>query len=76
MTFILIVLYLPIVGFLIYSAIHPEETFMIGRKWQFKDGVEPTEEAIAFHKWGSIIALIVITLVFGINLLYELLGIG
>lgn len=36
-----ILIYTIIASFLIYSIIYPQKTFMLGRRWKYKDEVEP-----------------------------------
>jgi archaellum biogenesis protein FlaJ (TadC family) len=59
----LIIMWLFFVIFLIFAVlqlIFPAEMLMFGRRWQFKEGVEPSEAAIVMARISAIIGLAVI----------------
>lgn len=64
--------YLIFVGVLIYSIINPRKTFMLGRRWQYKNDVEPNEEALFIHRLIPVIILILLTFIFITSLIYQL----
>lgn len=59
--FILILFSIPIYGFLIYGCIDPEESYLLSKRWMFREEPELSEDAIYFHKRASMIAIVVIT---------------
>ena len=61
--FILIILLMPVYGLLIWGYINPQESYLFGRRWMYKEEPELSEEAIWFHKKASMIAIVVITFI-------------
>lgn len=58
---IVFILLIPVYGFLIWSYLCPEESFMLGKRGMFKEAPEPSEGAIHYTKFASLISLIIIT---------------
>lgn len=62
--FVIIIIWLPAMLFLLYGVIRPEASFMLGRRWQFKDGAEPSEMAVDLHRLrciaGAVVMLILL----------------
>lgn len=56
---IIIFFFLPIILALVYGIINPKNSFLLGRRWQFKNKVEPTEFVLDMHKIFCIAMLIV-----------------
>jgi len=54
------IILLPILIFIIYSIIHPEEVMLWGNRWKYKGEIEPTEEYIKYLRATSIINLLLI----------------
>lgn len=54
----------PIILALVYGIINPKNSFLLGRRWQFKNKVEPTEFVLDMHKIFCITMLIVIIILF------------
>ena len=63
--------YLTFAGILIYSIVNPRETFMLGRRWQYKNDVEPSNEALFVHRLIPAIILIILTFIFITSLIYR-----
>lgn len=61
--FVIIFFILPIILFLLYGIIKPKESFMLGRRWQFKGEVEPSEFALDMHRIYAIALLIVVIII-------------
>ncbi|WP_185806787.1 hypothetical protein [Bacillus sp. HMF5848] len=62
--FLMIIFLGPIYGVLIWTYFHPEESMLLGQRWQYKEEPEFSEAAIKYTKFGSIIALFIITMIF------------
>lgn len=58
------ILLIPVYGFLVWSYLCPEESFMLGKRGMYKEVPEPSEGAIRYTKFASFISLIIITLFF------------
>lgn len=62
--FIIIVLFIPIIGVLLYTIFYPRESALFGKRWQFKnENLEPSDEVIKYNRTVGIIALIVILVI-------------
>ncbi|SFG06014.1 hypothetical protein SAMN05660649_00518 [Desulfotomaculum arcticum] len=61
--FIFFTFLIPIYGLLIFGYINPEESFLLGRRWMYKEKPELSEEAIYFYKKASLIGIVVITFI-------------
>lgn len=67
--FILVVLFLPIIGILLYTIFYPEESALWGKRWQFKnESLEPSDEVIKFNRTSGIIVLILILIILIVSL--------
>lgn len=54
-----VVLFLPILGVLLYMTIKPENAALWGNRWRFKnEDLEPSEEAIKYTRIMSIIMIV------------------
>lgn len=63
MKFITIILLIPILVMFLYSAMYPRESFLMGKRWQYKnENLEPSEEAIKQTRVASTIGIIIIIL--------------
>ena len=55
-----VILFLPILGVLLYMAIKPENAALWGNRWRFKnEDLEPSEEAIKYTRIMSIIMIVI-----------------
>lgn len=55
---------------LIHGIIKPKESFMFGKRWQFKNEVEPSEFALDMHRIFGIAILIVMLILLVLLLIY------
>ncbi|SCY90329.1 hypothetical protein [Alkaliphilus peptidifermentans] len=63
--FFVIIFSIAIYGISIYMFIHPEETFMWGKRWMFENDdseIEPSEFAIDMQKISAVFIIIVTTI--------------
>lgn len=60
--FIIVVLMIPVYGILIWTYLYPRESLLWGRKSMYKEEPEFTEGAIRYAKLGSVIFMVVITI--------------
>ena len=68
--FILVTLFIPIVGVLLYTALNPRDAALWGRRWQFKnENLEPSDEVIKYNRVMSIIMLIIIIFILVITII-------
>jgi len=62
--FLVIIICIPAIVALLYTAIYPRESALFGQRWRFKnENLEPSDAAIKCNRVGSIIALIIILLI-------------
>ena len=47
----------------VLQLIYPAQMIMFGKRWQFKEGTEPSDIAIAMARISSVIAIIVVIFV-------------
>lgn len=66
--FIIIIIWLPAMLLLVHGIIKPEASFMMGRRWQFKNEAEPSEIAVDMHRLRCIVGAVVM-LVFLLSIL-------
>lgn len=65
-----VLLYIIVASMLIYAIINPSKTFMIGRRWQYKNyDLEPSSEVLFIHRAIAVILFVFLTLVLLIRLL-------
>lgn len=43
----------------IANIVVPEEMYMLGKKWQFRGDVEPSDAAILFTRVGGVISILI-----------------
>lgn len=55
----------PLFGVLIWTYFCPEESLLWGKRWMYKEEPELTEGAIRYTKIASLIAIVVLTIIFG-----------
>ncbi|SHI82149.1 hypothetical protein SAMN05444401_1498 [Clostridium amylolyticum] len=63
----MIILRIILIALIILGAVsikYPEETYMFGRRWMYKDDVELSEFAIDIIKFQGIIAIIFFSILF------------
>lgn len=62
--FVTIIFFLPFIGYSLYMIFYPEDSVLLGRRWQFKNrDLEPSEEAIKYeHKMGILTLIIEVIL--------------
>lgn len=60
---LVIVFLLPIILVLIHGIIKPKESFLFGRRWQFKNDMEPSEFALDIHRLFSIAILVIMLII-------------
>lgn len=56
-----IILLIPVYVLLVFSYLYPEESFMLGKRWQFSEEPHASEMAIQFIKYSSEFVLAVLT---------------
>jgi len=66
-----IVLLIPVYLMLLWTYFYPEESILFGAKWRYKGDLEPSEVAVRYTKFVSLLSLIGIPL-FLIMFLFEL----
>lgn len=58
-------IFLPIMGLLLYTALHPGETALWGVRWRFKNqDIEPSDEYVKHNRFTAIAALVIIAILF------------
>lgn len=58
--FISAIIYIPIIGVLVYIALNPRDTALWGKRWQFNnDDLEPSDEAVKLTRVMSFIMIII-----------------
>lgn len=61
--FITLVLLIPVIGALLFQAINPRESFLWGKRWQFKnENLEPSDSVIKNGRTMAIIGLIIVVI--------------
>ncbi|WP_462226479.1 hypothetical protein [Alkalibacterium sp.] len=60
---ILIFTLIPLYVLSFYSYFYPEESFLLGRRWQYKEEPEISESAITAIKFTSVITMISLTMI-------------
>lgn len=55
----------PLFGVLIWTYFCPEESLLWGKRWMYKEEPELSEGAIRYTKIASLIAIVVLTIIFG-----------
>ncbi|MEK4508362.1 hypothetical protein [Paenibacillus sp. FSL K6-2524] len=63
--FMVFVFMTPLFGVLIWTYFCPEESLLWGKRWMYKEEPELTEGAIRYTKIASLIAIVVLTIIFG-----------
>jgi len=58
--FVFLVIISPLAIGLIFAIIDPKESFLFGRRWQFKGEVEPSETVLKLNRIISVICLILL----------------
>lgn len=54
------ILFIPIIGVLLYIAINPEDTALWGNRWRLKnENCKPSDEAVKYTRITSIIMIVV-----------------
>jgi len=61
-----IVFIIPMYGILIWSYFCPEESLLWGKRWMYKEEPELSDGAIRYMKVTSLIAIVIVTIIFGI----------
>lgn len=62
--FLDVMIFLPIIGVLLYMALNPADAALWGKRWQFKnENLEPSDEVIKYIRIVSIIMIIVVILI-------------
>ena len=68
--FMLVILFIPVIGVLLYTALNPRDAALWGKRWQFKnEDLEPSDEVIKYNRIMSIIMLIVIIILLVITII-------
>lgn len=61
---IYVILFIPIIGVLLYTALNPRDAALWGKRWQFKnENLEPSDEVIKYNRVTSIIMLIIVVII-------------
>ncbi|MDQ0252684.1 hypothetical protein J2S74_000056 [Evansella vedderi] len=68
-TILLIILMIPVYWALIYAYLFPEESILWGQRWKYDDEPEVSDLAITVTKTGSLIGIIVLSVIIVISLL-------
>ncbi|WP_190279462.1 hypothetical protein [Ornithinibacillus gellani] len=55
---VMTILFIPLYGIFIWSYVAPEQSILFGKRWMFKHDPEPSETAIRYTKFMSLIAMI------------------
>lgn len=63
--FMVFVFMTPLFGVLIWTYFCPEESLLWGKRWMYKEEPELSEGAIRYTKIASLIAIVVLTIIFG-----------
>ncbi|WP_246054450.1 hypothetical protein [Paenibacillus anaericanus] len=63
--FMIFVFMTPLLGVLIWTYFCPEESLLWGKRWMYKEEPELSEGAIRYTKIASLIAIVVLTIIFG-----------
>lgn len=64
--FMIFVFMTPLLGVLIWTYFCPEESLLWGKRWMYKEEPELSEGAIRYTKIASLIAIVVLTIIFGV----------
>lgn len=65
-----VLVYIFVASILVYAILKPSKTFMIGRRWQFKNyDLEPSDEVLFIHRALALILLVFLTLILVTSLL-------
>lgn len=61
---IYVILFIPIIGVLLYTVLNPRDAALWGKRWQFKnEDLEPSDEVIKYNRVTSIIVLIIVVII-------------
>ena len=66
--FLVFVLMSPLYGVLIWTYFCPEDSLLWGKRWMYKEEPELTEGAIRYTKIVSLISIVILTIIFGVNI--------
>jgi hypothetical protein len=72
--FITIVWLIPIYVLSIWTYLYPEDSFLLGKRWMFKEESEPSQKVIRYAKFSSMtvmigLPIVVISLLVEVNIL-------
>lgn len=69
--FITVILFIPIIGALLYTIFFPKDSASFGKRWQFKnEDLEPSDEVIKYNRTMGIVVLIIAAVIL-ITLIYK-----
>ncbi|MEH7385304.1 hypothetical protein V7147_07845 [Bacillus sp. JJ1521] len=55
---------IPLYAVLIWTYFYPEESMLLGQRWRYKEDPEFSDAAIRYTKFGSIVGVFLITMMF------------
>ncbi|WP_453993793.1 hypothetical protein [Bacillus nitroreducens] len=67
------ILMIPVIGILIWTFFHPEESILFRQRWIYKDEPEFSELAIRYTKFSSIVVVYLILMIFVFQLVTNFL---
>ncbi len=59
-------LMIPLYAVLIWTYFYPEESMLLGQRWMYKEEPEFSDHAIRYTKFGAIVGVFLITMVFAL----------
>lgn len=62
----LFIFMIPIYAMLIWTYFNPEESMLLGQRWMYKEEPEFSDDAIRYTKFGAIVGIFLITMVFAL----------
>ncbi|OWA37709.1 hypothetical protein B9G55_06585 [Saccharibacillus sp. O16] len=58
--FFMVIIFLPLLGVLIWSFFNPRESLLWGKRWMYKEEPEPSEGALRYIRNASAISAVVL----------------
>ncbi|MCC3356031.1 hypothetical protein [Bacillus sp. REN16] len=63
------ILMIPLYAVLIWTYFYPEESMLFGQRWMYKEDPEFSDDAIRYTKFGAIVGISLITMVFALSII-------
>lgn len=60
---------IPLYAVLIWTYFYPEESMLFGQRWRYKEEPEFSDDAIRYTKFGAILGIFLITMVFALYII-------